>query len=165
MELRCAFLHGLLYIQHEGQLFILHLQCPHALHGSHFVLCDDHRYIVAIVAHMTIQQQTIRHVLMTGVHRPRVACRGERNVGHIKAGQHLHHAVNSLGGRGVHALDITVGDLRVLDAGIQRISGHQIFIVFGSACGFIVAVNTNLLLAYFTHKVFLLTHGSISILL
>ena len=51
---------------------------------------------------------------------------GERDVRHIKAGQHLHHAVDGLRRRGVDGLHKAVSDLGVFDAHIQRPGGHPI---------------------------------------
>ena len=112
VELGRAGLHGLLHIQHEGQFLVFHLQRPDALHGGHLVFCDDHRHVVAIVAHVPVQQVAVRHILMAGVHGPRVARRGERMLRHVETGQHLHHAGNLLRRRGVHRLDEAVGDSR-----------------------------------------------------
>ena len=57
-------LHGLLHVQHEGQLLILHLQRPDALGGSHLIFGNDHCHLVAVIAHVAVQKQPVRHVLM-----------------------------------------------------------------------------------------------------
>lgn len=152
VELGCAVLHGLLHIQHEGQLLILHLQRPHALHGGHLVLRDDHRHIVAPIPHMAVEQMAVGHVLMAGIHGPRVARRGEHDVRHIEAGDDLHHARDGLGSAGIHRLHKAVGDLRVLDAHIQRVLGHQILVILGASCGLVKGVHPDLALSYLTHS-------------
>jgi len=156
MELGRTLLHSLLHVQHEGQLLIFHLQGADALHGGHLILGDDHRHIVAPIAHMAVQQVAVRHVLMAGIHGPGMARRGEGDIRHVKAGQHLHHAVDGLGGGGIHRLDEAVGDLRVLDADVQGVLGHLILIVFRPACRLVIGVHTDLASSDFTHMVFLL---------
>ena len=54
LNLRRAVLHGLLHVQNEGQLLILHLQSPDRLGGGHLVLGDDHRHLVAVVADVPV---------------------------------------------------------------------------------------------------------------
>ena len=85
MELRRAVLHGLLHVQHERQLLILHLNGPHGLHRRDLVLRDDRADIIAVIAHVPVQQMPVGHVLMVRVHRPRVARRGERTIRRVKA--------------------------------------------------------------------------------
>ena len=152
MQLGRTLLHGLLDIQHEGQLLILHLQRPHALHGGHLVLGDDHRHIVAPVPHMPVQQMAVGHVLMARIHRPRMARRGEGDVRHVEAGDDLHHPVDGLGGAGIHGLHEAVGDLRVLDAHIQCVPGHHILIILGTSCGLVEGVHPDLALSNLTHS-------------
>ena len=161
VELGSAGLHGLLHIQHEGQLLVFHLQRPDALHGGHLVFCDDHRHVVAIVADVPVQQVAVRHVLMAGVHGPGVARRGERVLRHVETGQYLHHAGDLLRRRGVHRLDEAVGDGGVLDADIQCITGHEVLVVFGAAGGLIKGVYPHLGFSYFSHVVFLLMSASL----
>ena len=60
-------LHGLLHVQNEGQLLILHLQRPDGLSGSYLVLRDDGGDVVAVIPHVTVQQQPVRHVLVGGI--------------------------------------------------------------------------------------------------
>ena len=133
-------LHGLLHIQHEGQLLVFHLQRPDALHGGHLVFCNDHRHVVAVVADVPVQQVAVRHVLMAGVHGPGVARRGERVLRHVETGQYLHHAGDLLRRRGVHRLDEAVGNGGVLDADIQRITGITIVLIAVGA-GFAVVAS------------------------
>ena len=156
MELRRAVLHGLLHVKYKGQLLIFHLQRPDALHGGHLVFRDDHCHIVAPIAHMTVQQMPVSHVLMARVHRPWMSRRRERDIRHIKAGQHLYHAVDLLRSAGVDGLDDAVGNVRMLDADIQRILRHQVLIVFCPPGRLVIGVHTNLAFSDFTHVFFLL---------
>ena len=151
MELGRAFLHGLLGIQHEGQHVVLHLQRPHALIGSHLVLRDDHRHVVAPIAHVPVQQVPVRHVLVPRVHGPGMARRGERNVRHVEARQHLHHAGDGLRRRLVHRLHHTVGDVGVLNAHVQRIRRHPVLIVLGAPGGLVKGVYSDFALTYVAH--------------
>ena len=152
VKLGRPLLHGLLGVQHEGQHVVLHLQRPHALHGGHLVLRDDHRHIVAPVPHVAVQQMAVGHVLMARVHGPWMACRGEGDVRHVEAGDDLHHAVDGLGGAGIHGLHEAVGDLRMLDPHVQRVSGHQILIILGPSRGLVESVHADLALSYLTHS-------------
>ena len=156
MELRGVRLHGLLHIQHEGQLLILHLQRPDALRGGHLVLRDDHRHIVPIVADVPVQKMAVRHVLVSRVHGPGVARRGEGMLRHVEAGQDPDHAGNGLRPALVHVLHEAVGDGGVLDADIERVGGHPVFVVFGAAGGLVIGVHPDLALSYDTHRAFLL---------
>ncbi|MPM74423.1 hypothetical protein SDC9_121411 [bioreactor metagenome] len=110
MQLRGAVLHRFLHIQHKGELFIFHLERADTLIRRNLILRDDHGDIVAVIAHVAIQKQPVRNVLMVRVGRPRMPGRGEGQIWHIKAGQHLDHAGNFFGGAGVDRLDHAVGD-------------------------------------------------------
>ena len=105
---------------------------------------------------MTVQQMPVSHVLMARVHGPRVACRRECDIRHIKAGQHLYHAVDLLRSAGVDGLDDAVGNVRMLDTDIQRILRHQILIVFCPPGRLVIGVHANLSFSDFTHLIFLL---------
>ena len=144
--------HGLLRVQHEGQLLILHLQRTDALHGGDLVLRNDHGDIVAVVPHMAVQQVAVRHVLMAGVHGPGVARRGEAVLRHVEAGQHLHHAVDGLRRGCVNGLDVAVGDGGVLDAGVQRARGHPVLVVFRPPGGLVKGIHADLALSHLTHS-------------
>ena len=148
VDLRRVRLHGLLNVQHEGQFLVLHLQCPDALHGRHLVLRDDHSHIVAVVADMAVQQVAVRHILMTGVHGPGVARRGKGNIRYVKAGQHLHHAVDGLRRRCIHGLHEAVGDLRVLDPDVQSTGRHPVLVVFCAAGHLIKGIHTGHAFSY-----------------
>ena len=148
MDLRRVRLHGLLNVQHEGQFLILHLQCPDALHGRHLVLRDDHGHIVAVVADMAVQQVAVRHILMTGVHGPGVARRGKGNIRYVKAGQHLHHAVDGLRRRRIHGLYKAVCDLRVFDPDVQSTGRHPVLVVFCAAGHLIKGIHTGHAFSY-----------------
>ncbi|CAN4038416.1 Ribose ABC transporter permease protein, partial [Dysosmobacter welbionis] len=84
-------LHGLLHVQNEGQLLILHLQRPDGLSGSYLVLRDDGGDVVAVIPHVMVQQQPVRHVLVGGICGPGVSRCGEAVIGHVEASQDLHH--------------------------------------------------------------------------
>ena len=148
MDLRRIRLHGLLNVQHEGQFLVLHLQRPDALHGRHLVLRDDHGHIVAVVADMAVQQVAVRHILMTGVHGPGVARRGKGNIRYVKAGQHLHHAVDGLRRRRIHGLHEAVGDLRVLDPDVQSTGRHPVLVVFCAPGHLIKGIHTGHAFSY-----------------
>ena len=152
MELGRAGLHGLLHVQHEGKLIILHLQGADALHGGHLILGDDHGDIIAVVAHMAVQQVAVGHVLMAGIHGPGVARRGEAVLRHVEAGQYLHHALDRLSRGRVNGLDVAVGDSGVLDAGIQRARRHTVLVVFCPPGGLVKGVHTDLALSHLTHS-------------
>ena len=156
VELGGVRLHGLLHVQHEGQLLILHLQRPDALHGGHLVLRDDHRHVVPVVADVPVQEVPVRHVLVSRVHGPGVARRGEGMLRHVEAGQDTDHAGDGLRRAGVHALHIAVGDGGVLDPDVERVLGHPVLVVFGAAGGLVIGVHPDLALAYDTHRAFLL---------
>ena len=152
MELGRAGLHGLLHVQHEGKLIILHLQGADALHSGHLILGDDHGDIIAVVAHMTVQQVAVSHILMAGIHGPGVARRGEAVLRHVEAGQYLHHAGDGLRRRLVDGLDEAVGDGGVLYAHIQRVARHTVLVVFCPPGGLVKGVHTDLALSHLTHS-------------
>ena len=126
VQLRRARLHRLLRVEHERQFLVFDPQRAHALHGRDLVFRDDDGHIVSVIAHMPVEQMPVGHVLMARIHRPRMTRRWERMLRHVEAGQHLHHAVDLFGGGLVHGFDQPVRDLRVLDADIERLAGHQI---------------------------------------
>ena len=148
VKLGRPLLHGLLGVQHEGQHVVLHLQRPHALHGGHLVLRDDHRHIVAPVPHVAVQQMAVGHVLMARVHGPWMARRGEGDVRHVEAGDDLHHAIDGLGGSGIHGLHEAVGDLRVLDPDVQSTGRHPVLVVFCAAGHLIKGIHTGHAFSY-----------------
>ena len=115
VQLRCAVLHGFLHIQNKGVFLILHFERANALIRRDFVLCNHDRDIVAVIAHVAVEQQTIRNVLMVRVGRPRMSRGRERTIRHVKARQHLDHAGNRRSGRGVNRFDQAVGNGRVVD--------------------------------------------------
>ena len=151
VELGRAVLHGLLHVQHKGQLVVLHLQRPDALHGGHLVLGDDHRHIVAVIPHMTVQQIAVSHVLVAGVHGPGMARRGEAVLRHVEAGQHLDHAGDGLRRRLVDGLDEAVGDGRMPDAGVQRPRRHTVLVIFRPPGGLVKGVHADLALSHLAH--------------
>ena len=153
VQLRRAGLHGLLHVEHERQLLILDLDGAHGLHGRDLVLGDDSADIVAVIAHVPVEQVPVGNVLMGRVHRPRVAGRGERDVRHVEAGQDLHNAGNFLGLADVDRLDEAMRNGRMLDSDEQRILRGQIIIVFCPAGRLVKGVDTNLASAYDVHSV------------
>ena len=141
VELGRAVLHGLLHIQHKGQLLILNLQSPDALGRRHLVPGDDHRHLVAVVADVAVQEQPVGHILMAGVRGPGMTRRGKGDVRHVKTGQDLHHTGNCLRGGGVDGLHKTVGDGGVTDLHHQRLPAAEIVRVPGAARGLFPGVH------------------------
>ena len=80
-----------------------------------------------------------------------MACRGEGDIRHVKAGQYLYHTVDSLGGGSIHRPDDAMGDLRVLDADVQGILRHEILIVFRPSGRLVISVHADLAFSDFTH--------------
>ena len=152
VQLGRARLHGLLRVQHEGQLLVFHHQRADALHGGHLILGDDHGDIVAVVAHMAVQQIAVRHILMAGIHGPGMTRRGEAVLRHVEAGQHLHHALNGLRRGLVNGLDVAVGDGGVLDAGVQRARRHPILVIFRPPGSLVKGVHADLALSHLAHS-------------
>lgn len=148
MELGRAVLHGLLYVQHKGQRLVLHLQRPYALGRRHLVLCQHYRYLVAPVPHMTVQQQTVRHILMTGVGGPGMACRRKGDVRHVKECQDLHYPRNGLRRRNVNALYNAVGYRRMTDFRDQSLLPAQVVRILCAACRFLIRVYPGYAFAY-----------------
>ena len=153
VQLRRAGLHGLLHVEHERQLLILDLDGAHGLHGRDLVLGDDSADIVAVIAHVPVEQVPVGNVLMGRVHRPRVASCGERDIRYVEAGQDLDNAGNFLGLADVDRLDEAVRNGRMLDSDEQRILRGQIIIVFCPAGRLVKGVDTNLASAYDVHSV------------
>ena len=105
MELRRAVLHGLLHVQHERQLFILHLNGPHGLHRRDFALRDDprrHRRRNSARCQFSGYRSA---VLMVRVHRSRWPAVGERTIRRVKARQIFTTPGICSGRRRVHGLD------------------------------------------------------------
>ena len=152
VELRRAVLHRFLHVQHERQLLIFHLNGPHGLHRRDLVLRDDRADIIAVIAHVPVQQVPVGHVLMPRIHRPRVARRGERTVRHIKARQDLHHAGDLLCRRRVHGFDEAVRDRRVLHPDDQRVARGQIVVVFCPPGRLVKGVDADLTLPRDCHR-------------
>ena len=153
VELWGAVLHGLLCIQHERQLFIFHLDGANGLHRRDLIFRNDRAHIVAVVAHMPVQQIAVGDVLMSGVHRPRVARRRERDIRNVEAGEDLHHTLDLFRLAQIDRLHEAVRNCRVLDAHIQRIRRHQILIIFCSAGRLVKGVHTDFAVSYDAHCV------------
>ena len=153
MQLRRAVLHGLLCIQHERQLLIFHLDGANGLHRRDLIFRDDRAHIVAVVAHMPVQQIAVGDVLMSGIHRPRVARRRERDIRNVEAGEDLHHTLDLFRLAQIDRFHEAVRNCRVLDAHIQRIRRHQILIIFCSAGRLVKGVHTDFAVSYDAHCV------------
>ena len=75
----------------------------------------------------------------------------KRDIRHVEACQHLDDPGDRARCRGIDRLDDRVRLLGVLDAHIERVGGHLILVVFGSAGGLVVAVDAGFASAYFVH--------------
>ena len=64
VDLRRAVLHGLLYVEHEGQLVVFDLDQTRGLRGGDLVLRDHDGDVVTVIAHMDVQQTAVGDVLM-----------------------------------------------------------------------------------------------------
>ena len=142
MQRRRAGLHGLLRIENEREILVFHRDCPHALRGGNLVLGDDDRNVVPPVPHMPVQKQPVRHVLMPGIHRPRMSRRRERKIRHVNTRQHLHNARDRLRAGRIDPLHDRVRPVGMPDANIQRIHRHPVLVVFGAAGDLVVPVQT-----------------------
>ena len=74
MDLRSILLHGILYIHNERILLILYFDGPQCLGCCHLILCYDCTDVIAVEADTVCHDQTVCHVLMRRVRRPRMAC-------------------------------------------------------------------------------------------
>ena len=122
-------LHGLLHVQHEGIFLIFHAQRAQGLRGGDLVLRDDGGDVIAVKAHAGRQQQAVGDVLMVRIGRPRMACRGEFDLRHVKAGDDLHDALDLLGGARVDGLDHAVCDGRMQHARDERTAVTEVIAV------------------------------------
>ena len=64
VDLRRAVLHGLLYVEHEGQLVVFDLDQTRGLRGGDLVLRDHDGDVVTVIAHVDVQQTAVGDVLM-----------------------------------------------------------------------------------------------------
>ena len=153
LDLRRAGLHGLLHVQHKGVLVIVHLHQPCGPGGGNLVLGDHHSNLVAVVAHVPVQQQPVGHVLMMGVRGPGMARRGKGDVRHIEAGKDPHHAGDLLSPRRVHRAHHTVSDGGMDNPGDQRGPAAQVLGVLRAARRLVKGVHADLALTYaFAHR-------------
>ena len=152
MQLGRARLHGLLRVQNERQFLIFDLDGAHGLHGGDLILGDNGADIVAVIAHVLIEQMPVGNVLMRRIHRPRVAGGREREIWHVEAGQDLHDAGDLFGLADIDRLDKAVGDGGMLDPDEQCVLRGQIIIVFCPAGRLVKGVDTNLASAYDVHS-------------
>ena len=89
---RYAVLHRLLRIKNKRQFVIFHPDSAGSLRGSHLVLRHNRGDVVAIIAHMTVEQPAVRYILMPGIGRPGVPRSGKLDIRHIKAREYSHDA-------------------------------------------------------------------------
>ena len=106
--LRRAVPHGLDGVKHEGKLFVFNLYGAYGLHCAYLVPRDHRGNIVPVVAHMAVEQKPVRNVLMMRIRAPGMPRRGERNIGHVKAGDYFHHALYPFGFACIYAFNIAV---------------------------------------------------------
>ena len=99
--------------------------------GSNFVPRHDDGNIVAIKADMLGEEMPVCNVLMGGLHRPWMPCRGEGNIGNVKAGEHALHSIHCLGGRGIHTFDHAVGDAAMENLCHQHVIFKKISRILG----------------------------------
>ena len=92
-------------------------------------------------------------VLMSGIHRPRMAGSREGDIRHIKAGEDLDNAADLLRLAGIHGSHKAVGDGRMLDAHIQCVRRDEIFIIFRSAGSLVKGVHSDFAFSYDAHCV------------
>ena len=133
VEHRRALRHGLLRLQHHGVLLILHPDELQGPPGGDLVLRHHGGNVVAVDAHTAVEQLAVGHVLVGLLHAPGVAGGGVLDVRHVKAGQHLHHPGQGLGGGDIHGLDPAVGNGAVENLRLQHRTGAEIVGVFGAA--------------------------------
>ena len=142
MKERRAVLHGFLNIEDKGKLVVLNLESTDALHRSDFIFRNDNRDIVAVVAHVPVQQMAGGNVLMRRVHGPRMARGREADVRNVKAGENLHNAFDGLGFARVDRLYKAVRDGGMLDPHIKRIMRHQILVILCAAGDFVKGIDS-----------------------
>ena len=102
--------HGLLRVQADGVLLVLHPNELEGPAGSDGVLSHHGGDVVPVVAHPGGEQLPVGDILMGLLYRPGVAGGGELDVGHVEAGDHLNDAGQGLGGGDIHGLYDAVGD-------------------------------------------------------
>ena len=148
VELGRAVLHGLLHVEDEGQLLIFHLDGTGSLCGSDLIFRHDCRHIVAVIAHMAVEQITVGHILMGGLHRPGMARRGIGDVGNVKAGEDPDHTGDLFRSADVYGFDDAMGDGGADDMGDQRSSVAKVVCVLCSAGSLVEGINTGYTFAY-----------------
>ncbi len=153
---RRAGLHGLLRVEHKGQRFILHLDQAGGLGCCNLIFSHNGGHIVAVVAHMAVEQIAVGDILMGFLHRPGVTGRGERKIRHVKAGKDPDHAGDLQRLRDVHGLDDAMRHGGSNHPRDQRVSVAQIVGVLGAARGLVEGVNAGDALAYRLHTTSLL---------
>ena len=61
-------LHGLLHVEHERQFLVFDLNGAYGLHSRNLILGDNSAHIIAIIAHMLVQQVPVGNILMRRGH-------------------------------------------------------------------------------------------------
>ena len=123
-------------VEYPGKEMISVFGCPgsHALQRRRdLVLRDDGADVVAVVAHVAVEQKPVLYVLMPRVHAPGMAGGGKGYIRHVEAGEHLYDAGYFFRTGGIYILYEAVGDGGVLYAHIQRVARHTVLVVFGAA--------------------------------
>jgi len=133
LDLRRAGRQRLRGAEDERQFLIGRLERGHPGPGRQVGLGDDDGDLVAVVAHVPVEQQPVGHVLVAGVGRPRMACGREDPVGHVEARQDPDHARDLEGAGRVDRRHVPVRDRRVHDADDQGVGGTQVVGVPGPA--------------------------------
>ena len=109
-------------------LLVAHLDQCRCLCGFHLRLGDDDTDRLVVVVHRPILQQ-----------RELASCGGlrlhHRQLGCVEGGQDLHHARRTVGCGGVHRHDLTGGDIRRDQVGIQHALALELIHELGSVTG------------------------------
>ena len=94
--LRCPVLYSLKHISNYRILLIFHLQRSDCLICSHFIFSYNRRNIIAVEFDFICKQKSVRHILMTGVCRPRMSCGREVVfiLSQVKTGNNLYNTFN-----------------------------------------------------------------------
>ena len=96
MELRCALLHRLYWIEHKRIFLILYFNRCQSPLCNYLVDRYYRRNIISVIAYPRCKKLFVRDILMCRVRRPRMPRRRELVLWHVKAGHYLNHAVDLL---------------------------------------------------------------------
>ena len=117
VQLRRIFLHGVLYIQHEGILFIPDFDQAQGLCRRHGVLRHHCRDVIAVKADRVRQDQPIFDIPELGIRHPGMpGCRIIMLFLQVEAGQNVDNAINLFRLRRVYGEDPSVGNGRMQNA-------------------------------------------------